>query len=89
MHKERIEVCMDQFGYIDPRALEAIKWRFDGATYMDFEIKWSNFCGNYTLIVVADCTFESEYPSKEEYEEARKDVTSMFINVVLNHFRMP
>ena len=52
------EYTFEELGYFAERECQALKDCLQGFSYMDFDIKWSNYAGNCTLIVATD--YEAE-----------------------------
>lgn len=73
---EEVEVMkeypFDELGYFNESECQAIKEELDGKTYMNFDIVWSNCCGNCTLIIRTD------------YEGEPQEIKNLFLNVALS-----
>lgn len=54
MTRVKKEYCLDELGYFLESECENIAKALNGKTYMDFEVTWSNWAGNCTLIVATD-----------------------------------
>ena len=72
MMKKKTTVYFDDF-VLQEKVCEALKKKFDGYSYLEFEIGYSNFAGNCQLSV-------SSYKTT-----SKKAIESMFIFCVL-HF---
>lgn len=66
------EYIFDELGYFAERECQALKDCLQGFSYMDFDIKWSNFAGNCTLIVATD------------YEAEEKEIKNFFLYCALS-----
>lgn len=64
----------DELGYLSEMACENLKKNFDGKTYMNFKIQWSNVGGNCTLIVGTDC------------DESEEEIKGFFHWYVIEYF---
>ena len=49
----RTEHAFTELGYFSERDCEAIKGRLQGKTFLRFDISWSSWAGNCTLVVRA------------------------------------
>lgn len=65
------QYVFSELGYFSEREVKAIKEEMDGETYMKFQVKYSNFAGNCTLIV------ETDYKAEEI------EIKNFFIAVAL------
>lgn len=65
------EYTFTELGYFTERECKAIKECLQGKTYMNFDITWSNFAGNCTLII------------KTDYEETANEIKNFFLNCAL------
>lgn len=61
-------------GYFTQKQCESIKSKMQGKTFFNFDISYSNFAGNCTLIVKSD--------NDEEYTS--QDLKEMFIHCCLS-----
>lgn len=66
------EYAFEELGYFTKSACEKIKEKMQGKTYMNFEITYSNFAGNCTLIIQTD------------YEAEPREIKNFFLNCALN-----
>jgi hypothetical protein len=66
------EYSFTEFGYLSARDCEAIATALNGKSFMNFQVKYSNWAGNCTLIVEADA---------DNYTE--EEVKSMFMYVAM------
>lgn len=69
------EYVFEELGYFTESTCKRIKAAMDGKTFMNFEVCWSNFAGNCTLII------------KTDYEETEQKIKNFFLNVALEHIR--
>lgn len=53
------EYVFEELGYFTESQCKAIKWHLQGKSMMNFDIAWSNFAGNCTLIVRTDYQVEN------------------------------
>jgi len=65
------EYSFPELGYFTASSIEGIKKAMHGKTYMNFDIKASNYAGNYTLIVRTD------------YDASEEEIKGMFLGVAL------
>ncbi len=68
------EYTFDELGYFKVSACEKIKEKMQGKTYMNFDVAYSNFSGNCTLIV------------KTNYDAEPQEIKNFFLNCALNQF---
>ncbi len=66
------EYTFEELGYFAERECQALKDCLQGFSYMDFDIKWSNYAGNCTLIVATD------------YEAEEKEIKDFFLHCALS-----
>lgn len=66
------EYTFEELGYFTERECQALKNCLQGFSYMDFDIKWSNYVGNCTLIVATD------------YEAEEKEIKDFFLHCALS-----
>lgn len=71
--KHYVEHVFTELGYFQDVECEAIKARLQGATYMHFDIRWSNWAGNCTLVV-----------STTRPETTEQELTEMFLHRALS-----
>lgn len=65
------EYTFEELGYFSERECQAIKDSLQGYSYMNFDICWSNFVGNCTLIVRTD------------YEDTAENIKNFFLHCAL------
>lgn len=65
------EYSFPELGYFTANSIEGIKKAMQGKTFMNFDVKASNYAGNYTLIVRTD------------YEASEEEIKGMFLGVAL------
>lgn len=65
------EYTFEELGYFAERDCEAIKECLQGYSFMNFDIAWSNWAGNCTLIV------------KTDYEAEEKEIKDFFLHCAL------
>lgn len=65
------EYTFEELGYFAERECKAIKDSLQGYSYMNFDISWSNWAGNCTLIVATD------------YEAEEKEIKDFFLHCAL------
>lgn len=65
------EYCFSELGYFTVNECEAIKAALQGKSYMNFDVSWSNFTNNCTLIIGTD------------YEAEPEEIKNFFLNVAL------
>ena len=65
------EYVFTELGFFGERECEAIKEAMQGKTYMNFNVKWSNFAGNCTLIICTD------------YEDTESKIKNFFLHCAL------
>lgn len=66
------EYPITELGYFTKTEAEAIKKEMDGKTYMRFQVGYSNFAGNYTLII------------KTDYDETEEEIKNTFLHCCLS-----
>lgn len=66
------EYVFEELGFFTKSTCEKIKSKMQGKTYMSFEVDYSNFAGNCTLIVRTD------------YDAAPQEIKNFFLNCALN-----
>ena len=66
------EYSFSEFGYLSAQDCEALAIALNGKSFMNFNVKYSNYAGNCTLIVEADA---------DDYSE--EEVKSMFMYVAM------
>lgn len=64
------EYSFPEFGYLSKTDCEALATALNGKSFMNFQVRYSNYAGNCTLIVEADA---------DDYSE--EEVKSMFLHV--------
>ena len=62
------EIILSELGYFTEKECQAIKDKCEGKSYLKFQISWSNWTGNCTLIVGTHYEFENTYKVKEEFK---------------------
>ena len=67
------EYSFSELGYLSAQDCEAIATALDDKSFMNFQVRYSNYAGNCTLIVVVDEN------TAEHYTEA--EIRSMFLHV--------
>ena len=65
------EYTFEELGYFAERECKAIKDSLQGYSYMNFDISWSNWAGNCTLLVATD------------YEAEEKEIKDFFLHCAL------
>lgn len=65
------EYVFTELGFFFPDTCERIKAAMDGRTFMNFKVKYSNYAGNYTLII---CT---------NYEGTEAEIKNFFLHCAL------
>ena len=65
------EYIFPELGYFTANSIEGIKKAMQGKTFMNFEVKASNYAGNYTLIVRTD------------YDASEEEIKGMFLGAAL------
>lgn len=68
------EYPMPELGYLLESDCVAIKKALDGASFMNFTIKWSGSCCNCTLIVCTD------------YDDSETSIKTMFLYYVVSRY---
>ena len=66
------EYIFDELGFFSEQTCQRIKEKLDGATYMNFHVKWSNCAGNCNLIVTTD------------YDAPEQEVKNFFLHCALS-----
>lgn len=66
------EYTFSELGYFTKSECENIKAAIDGKTYMRFQVGYSNFAGNYTLII------------KTDYDETEEEIKNTFLHCCLS-----
>lgn len=66
------EYSFSEFGYLSAQDCEALATALNGKSFMNFQVKYSNYAGNCTLIVEVDA---------DDYTE--EEVRSMFMHVAI------
>ena len=66
------EYSFSELGFFCEQTLRKIKEKMDGATYMNFPVKWSNCAGNCNLIVTTD------------YDAPEQEVKNFFLHCALS-----
>ena len=69
-----MEYWLEELGYFPEYVCKALKEEFDGESFYDIRIKYSNYAGNCTLCV------ESNATSKKESKKA----AIMFLHIALD-----
>ena len=64
------EYSFSEFGYLSAQDCDALATALNGKSFMNFQVRYSNYAGNCTLIVEADA---------DDYTEA--EIRSMFMHV--------
>lgn len=67
------EYVFEELGYFTETVCQRIKNAMDGATFMGFEISWSNHAGNCTLVIATD------------YEGSEQEIKNFFLACALHH----
>jgi hypothetical protein len=67
------EVYFEELGYMSKSTCEKIKGIMDGKTYMDFEVSYSNYAGNCTLI----CS--------TTYEASESEIKNFFLSALIQN----
>ena len=62
------EYIFTELGYFTDSECEAIKEALQGKSYMNFDISWSSFAGNCTLIM------------KTDYEDEPQEIKNFFLS---------
>lgn len=65
------EYVFTELGYFSKQTCEKIKKDMDGKTFMNFKVEYSNYAGNYTLIICTD------------YEDTEEHIKNFFLHCVL------
>ena len=65
------EYIFEELGYFTESQCEAIKKCMHGESMMDFDIAWSNFAGNCTLVI------------KTDYPESEQEIKNFFLHCAL------
>lgn len=65
------EYTFTELGYFTESECMAIKECLQGKTYMNFDIAWSSYAGNCTLII------------KTAYEDSETEIKNFFLNCAL------
>ena len=65
------EYVFDELGYFGKQTCEKIKKAMEGRTFMNFKVGYSNYAGNYTLIICTD------------YEDTEENIKDFFIHCAL------
>lgn len=68
------EYIFTELGYFSERDCKAIKKAMDGQTFMNFEVAWSNWAGNCTLII------------KTDYADTESNIKAMFVSSLMCQF---
>lgn len=66
------QVTFSELGYFTEKQINAIKDELDGVSYMSFNVTYSNYAGNRTLIVSTD------------YEADEEEIKNMFLHCALS-----
>ena len=74
----RTEHAFTELGYFQKRDCEAIKERLQGKTFLKFDIRWSSYAGNCTLVVQSG--IEAHADGSEVTDE---ELVGMFLHVAL------
>lgn len=69
-----MEYWLEELGYFSEVVCKALQEEFNGATYFDIKIKYSNYAGNCTLGVDSNATNKKQ----------AKKAAMMFLAVALN-----
>lgn len=69
-----MEYWLEELGYFNEDVCKALQEEFNGATYFDIKIRYSNFAGNCTLGIESNAT---------NIKQAKK-AAMMFLAVALN-----
>ena len=72
------EYSFSELGYLSAQDCEAIATALNGKSFMNFQVRYSNYAGNCTLIVAVDEN------TAETYTEA--EIKSMFLHVAMTTF---
>lgn len=64
------EYSFSELGYLSAQDCDALATALNGKSFMNFQVRYSNYAGNCTLIVEADA---------DDYTE--EEVKSMFLHV--------
>lgn len=64
------EYVFSELGYFTTSQCEEVKAKFDGKTFMNFKIGYSNQAGNCTLIVSTD------------YQDTEQEIKAFFLNCI-------
>lgn len=75
----RTEHAFEELGYFCKDECEAIKERLQGRTFLHFDISWSNWAGNCTLIVRAGIDVHADGT-----EVAEGELVSLFLHAALS-----
>lgn len=67
------ELYLGNLGYYTEQSCEDIKKMMDGKTFYDFNVGWSNYAGNCSLIVKSNC-------GDEDYQDAKDTFLSTAIS---------
>lgn len=73
MAKDYVEHVFTELGNFQVSECEAIKERLEGRSFMHFEIRWSNWAGNCTLVV-----------GSHRPETTEQELTEMFLHCALS-----
>jgi len=67
-----MEYPLTNLGYFTERECRSLKHKLDGKTFMNFEIGWSNYAGNCTLVL------------KTDYQDSEEHIVNFFLGFVLS-----
>ena len=67
------EYVFNELGYLSESTCKKLQEKLDGKTYMNFKVKYFNYCGNFTLIVCTD------------YEATEEWIKNTFIHCALEN----
>lgn len=70
------KIYFEDLGYMTKTQCENIKRVMDGATFMNFEVSYSNCCGNCTLICSTN------------YEASETEIRSFFLGALIGKMSM-
>ena len=66
------EYVFSELGYFTTSQCEELKAKFDGKTFMNFKIGYSNQAGNCTLIVSTD------------YQDTEQEIKAFFLSCIVS-----
>lgn len=70
---QKKEYIFTELGYFCESECQKIQQAMNGKTYMDFDVTYSNYAGNCTLII------------KTDYEESEKEIKNFFLHCLITN----